>query len=73
MFLHYSVQELKRTGILTRIEDKAWPPKYSEILQEPPSSVTLETVSVFFFILLTGLMASVFILAVEFGVKILRH
>jgi hypothetical protein len=60
---------MKRTGILTRIEDKAWPPKYIEILQEPPSSVTLETVSVFFVILLAGIMASVFVLAAEFGVR----
>lgn len=69
--LNYYVQEIKRTGILTRIEDNAWPQKYSEILEEPPSSVTLETVTVFFVILLTGVIASVFVLAVEFGIRIL--
>jgi hypothetical protein len=64
---------MKRTGILTRIEGNAWPPKYSEILEDPPSSVTLETVTVFFVILLAGVMTSVFVLAVEFGIRILRQ
>ncbi|XP_023716990.1 glutamate receptor ionotropic, kainate 2 [Cryptotermes secundus] len=69
--LNYHVQEIKRTGILTRIEANAWPPKYSEILEEPPSSVNLGTVTVFFVILLMAVIASVFVLAVEFGIRIL--
>jgi hypothetical protein len=60
---------MKRTGILRRIEHNAWPPKYTEILQDPPSGVTLETVSVFFIVLLTGVVTSVFVLVVELGLQ----
>jgi hypothetical protein len=68
-FCNFSVQEIKRTGIMTRIEDTVWPPKYKEIVEDPPTSVTFETVTIFFIVLLTGVATSVFVLVVEFGLQ----
>ncbi|KAJ4432545.1 hypothetical protein ANN_21168, partial [Periplaneta americana] len=63
---NYHVQEIKRAGILTRIEENAWPPKYVEIIEDPPSSVPLETVMIFFVVLVTGISVSILILLIEF-------
>jgi hypothetical protein len=54
---------------MTRIEEKEWPQGYLEILENPPSSVTLETVMILFIILLTGIVTSVLVLSFEFGLQ----
>jgi hypothetical protein len=60
---------MKRTGILKRTEENAWPPQYIEALEEPPSSVTLATVTVFFVVLLVGVLTSVLLLVIESGLR----
>ena len=64
-----SVQEIKRTGILKRIEEKTWPPQYTEVLKEPPSGVTLATATILSVVLLSGVITSVLLLVIESGLR----
>ncbi|XP_069696058.1 glutamate receptor U1-like [Periplaneta americana] len=63
---YYHLQAIKETGIVKRITEIVWPPKYEEITEEPPSSVTLQTVTVFFILLLSGIGMCVLIFVVEY-------
>ncbi|PSN40519.1 Ionotropic receptor 160 [Blattella germanica] len=62
---HHHVQEIRRSGILDRIERSSWPPKYEEILLDPPSSVSLETVTIFLIVLAIGILSAVAVLFLE--------
>jgi hypothetical protein len=60
---------MKRTGILKRIQENTWPPQYIEVRQETPSGVTLETATIFFVVLLSGVTTSVLLLVIESGLR----
>ncbi|XP_069670217.1 glutamate receptor-like [Periplaneta americana] len=59
------IQALRRTGILKRMNDNTFPIKMTEVIKEPPSSVALDTVAIFFSILGTGILISMLIFAAE--------
>jgi hypothetical protein len=74
LFLYrYSLQEVKETGILKRISEYVWPPKYVEFLEEYPPSVTMETVIIFFILLTCGIVACVIIILLEVIVNKFRY
>ena len=56
---------MRKAGILQRIDNNYWLRKPEEILQDPPVSVTLETVSVCFVLLAAGILISAVLLTVE--------
>jgi hypothetical protein len=63
--LAYRIQDIRRAGILQRIESNYWPPELKEIPEDPPISVALETVSAYFVLLTVGILVSALILMVE--------
>jgi hypothetical protein len=56
---------MRKAGILQRIDNNYWLRKPEEILQDRPVSVTLETVSVYFVLLVAGILISAVFLIVE--------
>jgi hypothetical protein len=60
-----SVQEMRRTGILNRIRRNAWLQDLDDDLEVTPAGTTLDTVTVFHFILAAGLLLSIILLALE--------
>jgi hypothetical protein len=64
-FLAYRIQDMRRGGILERIDNNYWPPKLQEILHDPPKSVTLETALMYFVLLGAGILISAALLMVE--------
>jgi hypothetical protein len=55
-----------------RISEYLWPRKYEEILEEYPSSVTIETVIVFFVLLTAGIFACEIVFLIEVFIRMFR-
>jgi hypothetical protein len=58
---------MRRTGILRRIDLNFWKPRLEEGLLDPPTGVTLETVTAYLVLLAAGISISVLALVVEIG------
>jgi hypothetical protein len=65
LFSSSRIQDTRKAGILQRIDNNYWRGKPEEILLDPPVSVTLETVSVYFVLLAAGMLISAVLLTVE--------
>jgi hypothetical protein len=59
------IQDMRRAGILQRIDSNYWLREPEEILQDPPMSVTFDRVSMYFVLLAAGIFTSTVILTVE--------
>ncbi|PSN40518.1 hypothetical protein C0J52_11675 [Blattella germanica] len=70
--LSYNLREMKRTGILKRIEMLHWP-KFADKLDYGAPSVSFGTVIIFYYLLLGGMLAAVAILIIEHIVRHLRR
>jgi hypothetical protein len=65
LFLSSRIQDTRKAGILQRIDNNYWLRKPEDFLQDPPISVTFETVSVYFVLLAAGILISAVLLTVE--------
>jgi hypothetical protein len=65
LFLSSRIQDLRKVGILQRINNNYSLRIPEDILQESPISVTIETVSVYFVLLAAGILISTVLLTVE--------
>jgi hypothetical protein len=65
MFLHCSVQEMRRTGILNRIKQNAWYHGLENNLYDISIDTSLETVMIFHYILGIGVLISILLLTLE--------
>ncbi|XP_023716974.2 probable glutamate receptor [Cryptotermes secundus] len=63
------IQDMRRSGILRRIDTNFWTPKLEETLLEPPKGVTFETVMAYFVLLASGILICILILVVEMGCR----
>lgn len=65
LFLLSRIQDMRKAGIMQRIDNYYWLRESKEILQDPPTSVTFETVSVYFALLAAGIFISAVLLSME--------
>lgn len=64
-YLCYRLQELKRSGLVDRINKQIWPEDTDDAVQQARPSVTLGTTGIFFVILSAGVVLSVLVLLAE--------
>jgi hypothetical protein len=62
---YYRLQEMKRSGLVDRINKQIWPDETNDAVQDAEPNVTLGTTAVFFVILSAGVVLSVLVLLVE--------
>jgi hypothetical protein len=63
------IQDMRRAGILQRIDSNYRPRELEEIIHDPPTSVTFGRVSVYFVLLAAGILTSAVLLTVEISCR----